>query len=193
MNDTRRRLLDATRDCLGRNGLAATTSRDIAGAAGANLAAITYYFGSKDELVAAALLEGIREWLTPTIDVLAGEGEPAERTVAAIRTLLATFERHRADAPVYLEALLQAPRMHPLGQGLVGLWAELRRLLAGQMRRMQADGALPGWVEPEAMASLFLAVANGLALSATVDGDGPPVADMAGQFGALLLAVTPAG
>lgn len=192
MTETRQRLLAATRECLGREGLASTTSRDIAAAAGANLAAITYHFGSKNDLVAAALLEGIREWLTPTIDVLSGDGEPAERTVTAIRMLLATFERHRDDAPVYLEALLQAPRMQPLERGLARLWADLRHLLADQMRRMKDDRLLPGWVEPEAMASLFIAVANGLVLQASVDRGGPPMADVAGQFGALLLAVAPA-
>jgi len=193
MTDSRQRLLSAARGCLGRNGLAATTSRHIATAADVNLAAITYHFGSKDDLVAAALLEGLREWLTPTIEVLAGDGDPAVRTLAAVQTLTATFERHRAEAAVYLEALLQAPRMEPLQRGLLGLWAELGRLLADQMGEMQGDGTLPGWVEPEAMASLLIAVANGLVLQMTVDGDGPPLAAMAGQFAGLLLAVTPAG
>ena len=193
MTNSRQRLLTAARDCLGRNGLAATTSRHIAGAADANLAAITYYFGSKDELVAAALLEGLREWLTPTIEVLAGDGDPAERTLAAIQTLTATFEDRRAEAAVYLEALLQASRMEPLQRGLLGLWADLRRLLADQMEDMQSAGTLPRWVEPETMASLLIAVANGLVLQVTLDAEGPPLAAMAGQFAALLLAVTPAG
>jgi AcrR family transcriptional regulator len=171
--------------------LAATTSRDIAGAAGANLAAITYHFSSKEQLVAAALLEGLRDWLTPTIDVLTGEGEPAERTMAAIQKLAVTFEQHRAQAPVYLEALLQAPRMESLRRGLLGLWRDLRGLLADQMRAMQEAGLLPAWVDPEAMACLFIAVANGLVLQVTVDRGGPDLSAMAGQFGALLLAVRP--
>lgn len=188
MSDTRQRLLQATRNCLAHGGLAATTSRDIAGAADANLASITYYFGSKDELVAAALLEGLREWLAPAIEVLAAAGEPAQRTVHAIQTLTTTFADHRADAPLYLEALLHAHRMEPLQRGLLGLWDDLRRLLADQMREMKGAAMLPGWVEPEAMASLLIAVANGLVLQVTVDPGGPELHAMAGQFGALLLA-----
>jgi AcrR family transcriptional regulator len=191
MIETRQRLLDATRECLGRQGLAATTSRDITRTAGVNLAAITYHFGSKEQLVAAALLGGLREWLAPTLDVLSGDGVPAERTAAAIQRLIVTFEDQRGHAPVYLEALLQAPRMEPLQRGLLELWDELRRLLAGQMRQMQGDGMLPGWVDPDAMASLFIAVANGLVLQVTVDAGGPELAAMAGQFGALLLAARP--
>ncbi|MDQ4098344.1 MAG: TetR/AcrR family transcriptional regulator [Actinomycetota bacterium] len=187
MIDTRQRLLEATRECLGRKGLAATTSRDITRTAGVNLAAITYHFDSKDQLVAAALLEGLRDWLAPAIEALMADGEPAERTAAAIQRLISTFQEHRADAPLYLEALLQAPRMEPLHAGLLELWRDLCRLLADQMGEMQRSGLLPGWVEPDAMASLFIAVANGLVLQVTVDADGPDLAAMAAQFGALLL------
>ena len=191
MTETRQRLLEAARHCLADKGLAQTTSRHIAGAAGANLASITYHFGSKDELVAAALLEGLQEWLAPTIDVLAGDGDPVARTTVAIQTLIATFDQRRADAPAYLEALLQAPRMEPLRRALLSLWSDLRRLLADQMEQMQRDGLLPQWVQPEAMASLFIAVANGLAVQVTIDDDGPGLTQMAGQFGGLLLAARP--
>ena len=191
MTDTRQRLVDATRVCLGRGGLAATTSRGIADVARANLGAITYYFESKDQLVAAALMDGVRRWLSPAIEVLGGAGEPAERTMAAIQTLLGTFEDHRGDAPLYLEALVQAPRTETLRRELLALWEELRELLAEQMSGMQADGLLPSWVQPEAMASLLIAVANGLVMQVTVDPDGSDLTAMSSQFGLLLLAARP--
>lgn len=191
MTDARRRLIEATRECLGRGGLAATTSRAIASGARVNLGSITYYFESKDQLVAAALLDALRSWLAPAIDVLGGDGEPADRTMAAIQTLINTFEHHRDDAPLYLEALLQAPRMEALRRELLGLWDELRGLLAEQMREMQADGLLPSWVQPEAMASLMVAVANGLVMQVTIDPDGFDLTAMSSQFGLLLLAAKP--
>lgn len=191
MTTTRQRLVEATRDCLVRGGLAATTSRGITNAAGANLGAITYHFGSKDQLVAAALLDGLRSWLAPAIDVLGGVGEPAERTMAAIQTLLTTFEDHRGDAPLYLEALVQAPRMEALRRELLALWNELRGLLAQQMREMQGDGLLPSWVQPEAMASLLIAVANGLVMQVTIDPEGSDLTAMSSQFGLLLVAARP--
>jgi AcrR family transcriptional regulator len=187
MTDTRQRLLVATRACIGAKGLAATTSRDIAGEAGVNLAAITYHFGSKDELVAAALLDALRAWLAPTLAVLTGDGDAPARALAAIGTLTATFDDHREEAPAYLQALVEAPRLEPLRAGLVDLWAELRQLLATQLDDMRRRGELPAWVDPDAMASLLLAVANGLVLQASVDPDGPAPAAMAGQFGALIL------
>ena len=167
--------------------MAAVTSRVITREAGANLASITYHFGSKDQLVAEALLDGRRQWLTPALEVLSGDGDPATRTMVAIETLTTTFEQHRDDAPAYLEALVQAPRMELLHAGLLTLWAELRQGLADQIGEMQRQGALAGWVDPQAMATLLVAVANGLVLQVTIDPDGPDLRAMAAQFGALLL------
>ncbi|MGH9280332.1 MAG: TetR/AcrR family transcriptional regulator [Acidimicrobiales bacterium] len=181
---TRARLLDATRRCISAQGLAATTSRDITAAAGANLAAITYHFGAKDDLVAAALLDELRAWLAPTLEVLAGGGDPATRTLTAVQTLVAEFERRRAEAPAYLEAMVQAPRLGALHDGVVTLWSELRRLLVVEMRAL----VLPSWVDPDAMSALLVAVANGLVLQVTVDPSGPPLDAMAAQFAGLLLA-----
>jgi AcrR family transcriptional regulator len=188
MNETRQRLLVATRRCIAERGLAATTSRDIAAEAGANLAAITYHYGSKDQLVAEALLDALRAWLAPALAVLDGEGEPSARTLVAIQTLTATFAEHRAEAPAYLQALVEAPRIGPLGEGVRRLWDELRELLATHIARMRDDGELGAWVDPPAMASLLLAVANGLVLQVTTDPDGPGLEAMAAQFGGLLLA-----
>jgi AcrR family transcriptional regulator len=188
MNETRKELRTATRACIATNGLAATTSRQITAAAGTNLAAITYHFGSKDQLVAESLLDSLREWLAPALEVLAGGGDPAARTLVAIQTLTEAFEAHRDEAVVYLEALVHAPRIEPLHAGVVELWSELRRLLAADMQRMQEHGELGAWIRPDVMASVLLAVANGLVMQAAIDPDGPAMPAMAGQFGALLLA-----
>jgi AcrR family transcriptional regulator len=188
MNETRQRLLAATRRCVAHRGLAGTTSREITAEADANLAAITYHFGSKDHLVAEALLDGLREWLQPGLDALAGADDPAAGMLTAVQALLASFEEHRDEAPVHLEALVHSPRLPALHDGVVDLWAELRSRLAAQITEMRTAGLLPAWVEPAAMAALLVAVATGVVLQATVDPEGPPVDQMASQFAGLLLA-----
>ena len=189
MTDTRQALLDATRTCVGRRGLAATTSRHITAEADANLAAITYHFGSKEQLVADALLEELRAWLTPALAVLSSDNDPAARTLLAIQTLTSTFEEHRSAAPTYLQAMAQAPLLPMLQSGLATLWADLRRVLAADMAELQQRGELASWIDPDTMAGVLIAVANGLVLATTVDPDGPPLPAMAAQFGDLLLAV----
>ncbi len=49
-------LIEGARRCIIEKGYARTTARDIAGAAGVSLAAIGYHFGSKEALMAEALL-----------------------------------------------------------------------------------------------------------------------------------------
>lgn len=188
MTDTRKRLLEATRECVRDHGLAAATARLITRTAGANLGAITYHFGTKDRLVAEALLGGLRQWLAPALKILSGGGEATARTIVAIETLMTTFEDHRDEAGAYLEALVQAPRMDLLHRGLLELWGELRQLLENQMAEMQRQGQLAGWVDAAAMAGLIVAVANGLALHVNIDPEGPDLRAMASQFGALLVA-----
>jgi len=58
----RERILDAALDLFGERGLTGTTVRDIATAGKVNVAAISYYFGGKDELyraVAQGIADGI--------------------------------------------------------------------------------------------------------------------------------------
>ena len=57
---TRRRLLDATRDLLAAHGEDGFSLRDITQAAQANVAAVSYHFGSKDSLCRAVVDEALR-------------------------------------------------------------------------------------------------------------------------------------
>jgi len=188
MNETSTRLLEATRACIAERGVAATTSREIASGAGTNLQAITYHFGSKDRLVALALVETVREWVTPALDVMREPGDPNAQMLAAVQALTANFERRRADAPALLEALALAPRLPELRTAVLDLWGQLRTELADHITTLKADGHLPASIDPTIMATLLIAVANGLVLQVTVDRVGPPMPELAGQFAGLLLA-----
>jgi AcrR family transcriptional regulator len=191
MNETRQRLLDAVRRCVGHEGLASTTSRQITAEAEANLGAITYHFGSKDTLVAEALLQGLREWLQPALDALTAAEDPAAGLLTTLQTLAATFEQHRDEAPAHLEALVHAPRLPALHEGVLALWSELRGRLAAQLGDLSERGLLPAWIRPEPMAALLVAVATGVVLEATVDPEGVELDAVSGQFAGLLLAARP--
>jgi len=185
---TRAKLLQGTLACLRSRGLAGTTSRDIAAAAGVNVAAITYHYGSKDELVSQALLQAVRAWLEPARQVLARAGAPATIALEAIELLRRSFDEASELLPAYFEALLQAPRRASLRQGVEQLLGELHVLLRTGMQRQQAAGLLPAWVEPDSMAALFLALADGVALHAALGPVSVDHAAIAGQVAHLLLA-----
>jgi AcrR family transcriptional regulator len=187
---TQERLIEGTIAILRERGLRGTTSREIARASGVNLAGITYHFGSKDELVAQALLEAIRSWVEPALAILRQDLHPALRMIAAIQALQDSFERARDLLPVYLEALVQAPRTDALRAGVEKLFAELRGFLAGQIGELKRMGFLPAWVEPQAMATLLVATADGLALHAALDPDSVDHHAVAGQAMQMLLSAS---
>ena len=186
---TRAALLVAAREVVRDKGLVGATSREITSTAGANLAAITYHFGSKDELVAEALFAEIQRRVAPVLDALDGEGEPATRLLAAVQDLLGEFERSRRDTVVYLEALLLATRDAKYRRSALKIYRSISARLSATIGDLTEERLIPGWVEPAAMASLIMAVANGVALQTQLDPRGPDQVAMAGQFATLLLSV----
>lgn len=185
---TEARLIEGTLECLRRYGNRGTTSRAIAAAAGVNLGAITYHFGSKDELIAQALLQTIKSWVEPALNVLRRDIDPAARLLAAIDQLRTTFDQAREMLPVYLEALLAASRNETLRRGVDELMTEVRGFLAAQLADQRDAGYLPPWVDPDAMATLLMATADGLGLHAVLESDGIDVDRVGAQAIQLLLA-----
>ena len=82
---------------------------------------------------------------------------------------------------------MQATRHPQLRENVLGLWADLRGELAERIVELRQEGHVPTWVEPVTMASLLVAVAQGLVLQVTVDPDGPSMPELAAQFATLLL------
>lgn len=79
---TRQRLIEAARELLAEHGEAGVSLRAITDAADANVASVSYHFGSKEALVRAAIeesierlvqdqIDGLRELVTPTLQEIA--------------------------------------------------------------------------------------------------------------------------
>lgn len=164
------------------------TAREIAGRASANLASIPYHFGSKDALIAEALVAEASELAAPVLRLLRDERPGPERAVEAVSMLSELFERSRGQVPVYLAALAAAPHNGDVRDGLETLWQELRSGLAEDVQRQLDAGQLPDWVSPDPMAGLILALINGVVIASVVDPAGPDHRKVAAQFLSLLLA-----
>lgn len=185
---TRERLMAAAVASLSDHGHRGATSRDIARRAGTNLQAITYHFGSKDELVAQALLSAFEAWIEPAVAALRAEADPIVRMIGAIQALQASFERSATLLPAYLEALVQVSRSDTLRRGVERRLGELRGFLTDQIGELERTRFLPAWIEPSAMATLLLATADGLAIHAAIDPDSVDHHAVSAQAMQLLLA-----
>jgi AcrR family transcriptional regulator len=162
----RSRLIEGTLRCLERLPPERITARAIAEESGANLASINYHFGSKDDLVTEAVIEGLDRWLE---EVASGLGDvesraPAERYRRASEAIEATRRRHTGLARNMVGALAKAqhdPR--------------IREMLAGGFDRTRPTVAsLLGLGDDEAgrdAAGLALALFYGLLFQVLLDPD----------------------
>ena len=182
------RLLAATRSLVSRDGYDAITSRAIAAESGENLAAITYHFGSKDELVAAALIASCRDLVDPVLDVLRAADSPGGRLDSTTVALDELFRSSRPERIAYVEALAAARRWDRVRDELRAMWADVRAVLTGVIERQRHDRSLPEWVDPPALADLFLSTANGILATTAVDPHRTEALAAATQLTNLLLA-----
>jgi AcrR family transcriptional regulator len=163
-HSNRSKLLEGTLRCLERMPPERVTARAIAQESGANLASIAYHFGSKDELVTAAAIEGLDRWLEEVggaLSELASEA-PATRFLRAAQAVETSRQRHSGLTKNYVAALAKA--QHD---------ARIRKRLAKGFRDARPNVAsLLGLGSDEAgqdAAGLALAIFHGLLYQVLLD------------------------
>ncbi|WNV89760.1 TetR family transcriptional regulator [Umezawaea sp. Da 62-37] len=190
--DTRDRLIDSTIDTLRSHGIAGTSARTIAAAAGVNQALIFYHFEGMDGLLAEACRRTTERRVARYRDRFA--------TVGSLRDLLAagrdihTAERAEGNIAV-LAQLLAAGQTDPvLGKvtaDSLNLWvAEIEAVLT----RLLRDSPLSDLVDPPSLSRAVSAAFIGLELYEGVDAEGGGSAlEALDQLGALVEVVEELG
>ncbi|MFT4036383.1 MAG: TetR/AcrR family transcriptional regulator [Patulibacter sp.] len=163
--ETRRRLLDATIDCLAEYGYAGATTRRIAERADVSVGAVTHHFQYRVDLVAAAVEELVR------------------RRLVALRKALDELPEDRSRRVGAALDLIWADFSGPLFTVMVKLWVAagdeeelyarmvpLERLLARAVVNMQPELGIEPAATPAGMAvnprfAVVLSTIRGLALS----------------------------
>jgi AcrR family transcriptional regulator len=160
----RSRLIEGALRCLERLPHERITARAIADESKANLASITYHFGSKDNLVTEAAIEGLDRWLA---DIAAGLSEGSTRTPAAkFRRAAEVFEasrqRHRGLVRNFIGALAKAQHNPRIRKMLAAGFHRTRPTLASilELGRDQAG---------QDAAGLVLALFHGLMFQVLLD------------------------
>lgn len=163
-HSNRSNLLEGALYCLEKLPLERITARAIAQASKANLASIAYHFGSKDELVTEAAVEGLDRWLHQLATALGADAEqdPAERLRRASQLLGASRQSHLGLARNYLSCLAMAQHK-----------PRIRKVLANGFRRARPNvAALLGLGDDDIAndaAGLLLAQFHGMLLQVLLD------------------------
>lgn len=108
---TRAHIIRMTQKLGKTTGLNAVTLRDIAKASGMKAGSIYYHFASKDELIRAALKDGVgrgKQAILKAVDALGPDSSPLERLEAALRVHVQISTREPFAPRVF--ALRQLPR-----------------------------------------------------------------------------------
>lgn len=162
----RSQLIEGTLRCLERLPAERVTARAIAQESGANLASITYHFGSKDSLVTEAVIVGLDRWLAEIADRLGdlASEAPAARFRRAAEVVETTRQHHSGLARNFVGALAKAQHDRRVRQTLAAGFHRTRPALATVLGLGDDQ---PG----RDAAGLALALFDGLLFQALLDPD----------------------
>lgn len=156
-----------------REGYRGTSLREVAREVGVSLPGLMHYFESKEHLFAAILRER---------DAVDYEEFAAAGSQDAIEGLIAVM-RHNRDVPGLVELYLTmaaaaGDAKHPARGFFVDHVTAVRRSIADVVRDRQASGRVAADLDPEHVARVMVALADGLQVQWTLD----PSVDMAGDL-----------
>lgn len=136
---TRYRLIDAARKAFGDKGFHATTTRDIASAAGLSPAAVYVHHRTKEDLLYAISRAGHEEILADMQAAIAGAADTAAKLQAVVYAMVLRHTREYATARVVnyeLDALSAAHR-----EDIEKLRAQIQGIVRRLLRAGTADGS----------------------------------------------------
>ena len=169
----RARIVEAARAVVERQGLAATTVRDIAAEMGTSAGLVHHYIDSMDGLLAEVFETVAREGIDVTRGALAAADGPLAQLDAFLDTALRPG--HGSRFQLWLDAWAEAARRPELGATSRRLNIEWQRLLADVIEGGVAAGDFD-CADPDATSWRILSLLDGLVLQLvahhiTLDGD----------------------
>lgn len=170
----REEILTEALTVIAQNGYSRASVRQLAEAVGLSQAGLLHYFSSKEELFTAVLQK--RDEVDAAVYLEDSSDLEALSTLAAVM-------RHNTEVPglAQLYSRLSAEATdpeHPAHDFFVQRTAQFRALFAENIRARQQSGSLPVHLDPDRVATIMIALADGLQTQWTLD----PSIDMAGHI-----------
>jgi AcrR family transcriptional regulator len=184
--EVRSRLLAAAGRVFAQKGFAAASVDDVARAAGMTKGAIYSNFASKDDLFLALLAEHVAGRLLAVHDLRLSRADGGRRIGDA---LMKAAVDDRDWELLFIEFWQRAMRDPGAREQFVTQRRELRQSIAAAIERQADELDYPLPVEPKDLATIVLALSNGLAIEHLADPDDVP----ARLFGDVLAALLEPG
>jgi AcrR family transcriptional regulator len=173
-SDKAKRIVDAMRESVARRGAAGSTFDHVAREAGVSRGLLHYYFGTKERL----LVEVVRRDSEIRLAALAaslGDAQTADDFIdALVRSLEELIERDPGFVVLLYELFTLSRRNEEIAGELGALCRQTRADLAASLEAKRDERVLALGGEPDAVAGVLLALADGLALRFLIEPDRDP-------------------
>jgi AcrR family transcriptional regulator len=170
--DVRRRLLTAALKLFSEQGYDGTSLEQVAAAAGFSKGAVYSNFASKDDLFLALMDAKVQARINQARDVLTAPHDPAESAQLVGRRLTAALTDDRDWQLLFLDYVGRAVRDPAVRVQFVAHRRRVRQLIAEAARDLL--GGNEAALDANALATIILALSNGLAIERLTDPDAVP-------------------
>ena len=170
MADTKQRLIDGALTAIRTHGIAGTSARTIAAAAGVNQALVFYHFGTVDDLIASACRAATEERVAIYRPRLAAVG--SLRELLDLGRVLHEEERAAGNVKVLAQTLAGAQMDEKLAAPTAAALALWTNEIEVVLRRVLVDSPFAEMADPAGLARAVSAAFIGLELYEGVDPDG---------------------
>lgn len=183
----REEILERALEVIAREGYRGASVKELAEAVGLSQAGLLHYFDSKEELFTEILRK------RDEVDMVHyGPIPPADTDLHDLRRGYVQITRHNSDVPGLVQLFSRlsvdaADPAHPAHKYFIERNENLRQVFATAIAHQQAEGQLTDRVDPQTLARIFQAVADGMQIQWMLD----PEVDMAATVDALFAALTP--
>jgi len=173
-SDKAKRIVEAMRASVARRGTAGSTFDHVAREAGVSRGLLHYYFGTKERLLAEVVRRDA-EIRIGALGAALSDARTADDFIdALVRSLEELIERDPAFVVLMYELFTLSRRNDEIAAELAALCRQTRADLAASLKAKQDEGVVRLGDEPEAVAGVLFALADGLALRFLIEPDLDP-------------------
>jgi AcrR family transcriptional regulator len=169
--DKAQRIVDAMRASVARRGAAGSTFDHVAREAGVSRGLLHYYFGTKERLVVEVVRRDTDIRMS-MLDAALADAHTADDFIdALVRSLEDLVENDPDYLTLWFELFTIARRNEEIGAQVVELTRRTREHVAEVFSAKQKEGVIRLHDEPEAVAAILFALADGVALRMLLEPD----------------------
>jgi AcrR family transcriptional regulator len=188
--DKAQRIVDAMRASVAARGAAGSTFDHVAREAGVSRGLLHYYFGTKERLLVEVVRRDSDLRLAALDEAIAAAATADELLHVLVRSLEELVARDPAFVALHFELFTSSRRTPEIAAELAALHRRIREHVAEQLEAKRAEGVIAMGADAEAVVTVLLSLADGLALRMLADPEhdwGPTLAAAMRAARALLI------